>query len=134
MFFFYGGNRDSATPLQPSSFSFWKPSPVQTAAVLTFPFFWPIFYDFFFTEEWRSYIFDEFMQGVFAKPSLGISSSVPWKAWSLGNDKEFRATEEAYFQNIGMRVNPAQIGNVPTGPARLNIVALLNGFHAGRKV
>lgn len=49
-------------------------------------------------------------------------------------DKDVRTTEEAYFQNIGIRVNHGQIGNVPNGPARLNIVALLNGFHAAREV
>lgn len=51
-------------------------------------------------------------------------------ARALGNNKEFRATVEAYFQNTGKRVNHAQIGNVPTGPARLNIAACSNGFDA----
>lgn len=63
-----------------------------------------------------------------------MSSSVPREAWSLGNDKEFRATEEARFQNAGRTGSPAQIRNVLIGPVNLNTVALLNGFHTGWEV
>lgn len=56
---------------------------------------------------------------------FGICSSVSGVAWPLGNNKESKVTEEAYFRIIGKRVNhDAGIGNVPTGPARLNIAEL----------
>ena len=66
------------------------------------------------------------MHIVFTKPSLGICSSV----WPLGNNKDFGAAKEAYFQNTGKRVSHARIGNVPTGPARLNIATNSNGLDA----
>ena len=91
------------TPLLPFSallIQLFKTRLLCTLQLRSLPFFQAYLYHFFFTEEWRSYIFDEPMQGVFAKPSLGICSSVPWKARPLGNNKEFRATAEAYFPNI----------------------------------
>lgn len=114
------GNHDSASPVQPCSFSFWKPSPMPTAAVLT-SLSGP---SLSISQKSGTHIFLMSSCRV-PSPNLPLGKVVAFLDSHGHYENEFRTTEEPYFQNIGIRVNHTQIGNVPTGHARLKYCATL---------
>lgn len=65
-------------------------------------------------------------------PSLPVGKVVAFLDCHGHYENEFRTTEEHYFQNIGIRVNHSQLGNVPTGPARLKYCGTLKWVSCGK--